>query len=146
MTYATAYDYDNKPVSRLKFDDRSLTKQASKQECDINFIINKFQQSGLLSHTRENPGQYADFEDTDYHEAMNIVADANSMFESIPSSIRAKFENDPGKFLDFATNPDNIGELRKLGLAPPEIIKNDSENEPSPAPKNTPDEKSTADE
>lgn len=109
--------YSEKTRSRITFKDRSLTKQASKKECDINFIISKFQKTGLLTHTREHEGQYADFEESNFHDAMNIVTTAQSMFESVPSSIREQFHNDPGEFIEFATNPENQQALFDLGLS-----------------------------
>ena len=33
-----------------------------------------------------------------------------------PSKARTKFDNDPGKFLDFVQNPDNELEFYELGL------------------------------
>ena len=38
---------------------------------------------------------------------------------NIPSEIREKFKNDAGEFFKFASNSENIDELRKMGLAIP---------------------------
>ena len=48
---------------------------------------------------------------------MQIVATANSMFQDLPSSIRNQFQNDPGQFLDFVQDPENLEEMREMGLA-----------------------------
>jgi hypothetical protein len=39
----------------------------------------------------------------------------------LPSDIRAKFDNDPGEFFEFCTDPKNADEMVQLGLreAPP---------------------------
>ena len=39
-------------------------------------------------------------------------------FIFLPSKIRKKFENDPKVFLDFVCNPENVDELRTMGLLP----------------------------
>ena len=35
---------------------------------------------------------------------------------SIPSDIRKQFDNNPGKFYEFVSNPDNKDELIKMGF------------------------------
>ncbi|AXL15257.1 internal scaffolding protein [Microviridae sp.] len=97
----------------------SRARQSMKDECDINNIMKRYQKTGLISHLKTYQGQYGEFADINFHEAMNAVASAQSMFETVPSRIRALFNNDPGRFIEFATDPANLPELRKLGLAPP---------------------------
>lgn len=101
---------------------KSRTKQSMKDECNINFILAKFQKTGVIEHRKTYEGNYGEFAAIDFHEAMNIVAEAEEMFLTIPAEIRKKFNNDPGEFLKFATNGENIVELRKLGLA--QLIEN----------------------
>lgn len=97
----------------------SLTRQAHQQECDINQIMAKWQKTGIIEHVNEFEGQYGDFTDlpADYQSALNQVMAAQEMFESLPSTVRRKFDNDPGKFLEFVDNPENAGELVEMGLA-----------------------------
>lgn len=97
---------------------KSRTREAMKQECDINFILRNYRKSGLVSHVNQYQGDYGEFLAMDFHEAMNTVAAANAMFETVPAKIRAEFANDPGLFLSFVTNPDNIDRMREMGLAP----------------------------
>lgn len=52
-----------------------------------------------------------------YHEALELVSDAQEAFDELPSDIRRRFENDPGQYFDFVTNPENIPEMIKMGLA-----------------------------
>jgi len=95
----------------------SLTKQSFKDECNINKIMAKFQKAGAISHYAKHAPKYGDTTSIELQDALNIIADADSMFEELPSTIRKKFENNPGKFLDFVQNPDNNEEMQKLGLA-----------------------------
>lgn len=112
--------------------DENQAKQSFKDECDINKIMAKFQKTGLINHYASHAPQYGDIPAIDYHEALNIVATAESMFEELPSEARKKFENDPEKFLEFVQNPANSEELAKLGLAHsiPEAVESTQSNEP----------------
>lgn len=101
-----------------------LTHQSFKDDVDINNIVSRFEQTGILDHQNQREPLYGDYDSEDLHTAMNIVADANSMFADLPSSIRNRFHNNPAEYLDFCQNPDNIDELVDLGLAE----RNGSEN------------------
>ncbi|AXL14660.1 internal scaffolding protein [Microviridae sp.] len=120
MTLNIRKHYD--PSIKVQFfpEGESLTHQSMADECDINKIMEKWQKTGILDHTNTFEGQYGDFTDvpSDYHDAMNQVLEANDMFATLPSSIRKKFMNDPGQFLDFVENPENREEMQKLGLIP----------------------------
>lgn len=96
----------------------SRTHQSFKKECDINEIMRKYERQGILSHVNKYGGQYGDFVSApDYHTAMNVMMEAEEMFGALPAKVRAKFANDPAAFLEFAQNPDNLEEMRELGLA-----------------------------
>lgn len=100
-------------------DSPSLTKQAEKQSCDINFIIQKYQRTGMLEHINRYQGVYGEAPAADFREALETVRTATSMFEALPSSVRKRFDNDPAAFLDFCSDPANLEEARLLGLADP---------------------------
>lgn len=99
------------------FTEPSMTKQSFASECDINNIMSKYQKSGLLTHVNKYQGSYADVSNAvDYHDALNIVLAGNEAFESLPSSLRKKFNNDPAEFLSFVDDAENADEMIKLGL------------------------------
>lgn len=124
--FVTAYGPKNRVT--IEFPEKGRTKQSFAKEANINDIMAKFRKTGLVEHVRETPGEFADLVgQTDFHTAMNIVAEGNSAFAEMPADIRAKFANDPGQFLDFVTNPANAQELVDMGLAK-EV------NPPNPAP------------
>lgn len=104
--------------SQLTFAKPSRTKQANKDECDINSIMRRFEKDGVVDHVNKVQGRYGDYSEIpgDYHAACNLVIEAQEMFLTIPAEIRAKFKNDPGEFLDFALDEENRDELKKLGL------------------------------
>lgn len=131
--------YDAHPRVQFIPSGVSRTHQSMAEECDINTIMAKYQKTGIIDHRNNFEGQYGDFTDTpqDYHESMNAVIAANDMFETLPSSVRKKFANDAGLFLDFVGDPKNAAEMVQMGLATaaqldepdPVLI------EPKPAPK-----------
>lgn len=112
-----------KPYTQLSlkkfFEDVSLTKQSSKDDCDINNILAKYQRTGLLEFVNERQPQYADFSGFDFHGSMQVVAKANEMFSDLPATVRKRFNNEPSEFLAFVDDPNNFDEAVKLGLAYP---------------------------
>lgn len=99
------------------------TKQSHKDECDVNQIMARFQRTGAITHFNKFSPHYEDMTGFDYTEAMQQVAEAQSMFNELPSSLRDRFQHDPANFLDFVQDPANGPEARELGLlsdeAPP---------------------------
>lgn len=116
--FKTAYGKHHNPT--VKFGP-GLTHQSFKDDCDINNIVSRFENTGILEHKNTREPQYVDIDSTTLHEAMNIVADANSAFADLPSQIRAEFHNDPAQYLDFCQNPENLPRLVDLGLANPPL-------------------------
>lgn len=97
----------------------SRAKPSFKDECDVNRVMARFEQTGIVEHTNAHQGNYGDFlsAPSSYHEAVQQVADAQQMFMSLPAKVRARFSNDPGYFLEFVEDPDNLDEMVRLGLA-----------------------------
>lgn len=110
--------YDHDEVEGFVCVGESATKQAFKDECDINVIMQRYQENGILPELVRGTPQYVDFADAlTFQEAMNVVADSRSRFEALPSSIRDRFANDPAQFLAFVEDPKNGEELIDMGLA-----------------------------
>jgi len=98
----------------------SRTKQEFQAECDINNILKHFSQTGMLRHVsaRAAQGAYQDLPDSvDFQESLHAVQRATEAFMTLPSKLRARFDNEPAEFLAFVTNPANLDEMRALGLA-----------------------------
>lgn len=97
-----------------------LTRQEFRDECDVNLLMKRYQRTGLL------PGNsagmtYGDFSALpDFMQAMNTVARANEAFAALPAHVRKRFGNDPGEYVEYVSDPANLAEVRKLGLAAPE--------------------------
>lgn len=121
------------------FTSPSMTKQSYKDECDINKLMDKYQKTGLLNHVVKHSGEYGEFDSVDFTDAMNVVAEGQSMFEELPSSARKAFDNDPAKFMNYINddlNSEKIDHLHKLGLA---VQANEGANRPPPQPDLTPE-------
>jgi len=125
MEFVTAYG--PKTAAKLFFVDsegepldgaRSLTEQAHCKRCDVNNILAQYDKTGLITHVNKAVGEYGDFTAVnEYQESLNTVIAAREAFAELPSKIRARFNNDPGEFFEFATNPDNGQAMVELGLA-----------------------------
>lgn len=115
-----AFAYDADAVSNetgLECKDESMAVQAQKDEADINVIVRRFGVTGHLPVGVKLP-TYADFEDVfDFQSAMDAVNAANRAFMSLDAELRMRFANDPQRFVAFCSDPANIDELVKLGLA-----------------------------
>lgn len=122
MLFIIRKPYEEKPRVQISFDEPGQTKQAFKDECDINNIMKKFQKTGAITHANNRFAEYGFATSVDFTESMAIVIQAQELFNELPSSIRAKFGNSPEAFLDFAQNPDNSLEMAKMGLSEPEDI------------------------
>lgn len=104
------------------FEKASRTKRSFRNECDINLIMAKYERSGLIEHAKAYPGSYGDFTAIqDYDESLRQVMAAQESFNALPSRIRSRFENDPGQFVAFVSDPANLDEMRSMGLAKPVV-------------------------
>jgi phage internal scaffolding protein len=115
----TPYNYDVDKVSDetgLVCPDPSLAQQNFKDESDINYIVRQFGLTGQLPGQTISP-QYGDFTGVlDYHSAVNAVLAAQDEFMDLPAQMRARFDNDPAKLIDFLGDEQNREEAIKLGL------------------------------
>lgn len=117
MDFKTAYG----PKLRVQVDNvsPSRTKQAFKDECDINTIISRFLRTGVMNFTAKNEPRYGDCTGIEFDAAMRTVANAQSLFNELPAALRHRFENEPAKFLDFVQDEKNREEATALGLLKP---------------------------
>lgn len=132
-------------------DEKSMTEQSHKKKCDINNIMKKYRQTGELPLSSKTP-MYGDFSSGEtYHEACNLIIEAKEDFMKLPSEIRKRFGNDPGKLVDFLNDPNNLEEAMDLGIIekmdkpeasgdkPKEERAAEPPREPAPEPSGPPD-------
>lgn len=106
----------------ITFSEETRTKQSFKDECDINNIMAKYQRTGLVEAVNQRQPQYGDVSAIDFRTAMETVANAQEMFEAMPSSTRKRFGNSPASFLEFVQDPGNRAEAIKLGLMKEDVV------------------------
>lgn len=132
ITFRSAFGYDTKAASdetALECKDPSLAVQSDMQDADINVIVARFGITGQMPQNIRVP-QYVDYDEVfDFRSAMDVINDATKQFMSLPAGVRARFNNDPQSFLEFATDPGNVDEMVQMGLAVP---KPKADNPPAP--------------
>lgn len=107
--------------------DKSLTQQHSKEEADINVIVERFGVTGKLPQA-SLPPSIDEFTDAfDFQESMNLVVAARNSFMELPANIRDAFNHDPQRFVAYVdgvlTDTDkerkegNLKTLRAMNLA-----------------------------
>lgn len=101
-------------------DTETRTKQAFRDDCDINNIMRRYEKTGVLPDIIKTNPQYGDFsEASDYQTALNTVMKAQEQFSALPSKVRERFANDPENFLAFVSDASNKEEMAKMGLLAP---------------------------
>lgn len=119
-------NHTNATAEGIVFTDPSLTQQHFKDETMIDNILQKYAETGFLTDpfSPKRPIQFGDFSGvTDFQTAQNAVARATEYFESLPSRIRASFNNSPSEFLRALNDPAQKTELEELGFVAPEEAK-----------------------
>lgn len=115
----TPYNYDMAKASDesgLACRDKSLAQQQFKEESDINTIARRFGLTGELPSNVPMVLQ-GDFTNVmDFRGAMDLIVQAREAFDAQPAAVRARFDNDPQKFLDFTSDVKNLDEAIKFGL------------------------------
>lgn len=106
----------------LLCEDPSKTVQSDMEDADINVIVSRYAVTGQLPQSDRVP-QYADYEGVfDFRSAQEAILQAQRDFMSMPAKVRAEFDNNPQIFLEFASDPNNIDDMRRLGLAVPKEV------------------------
>lgn len=97
-----------------------ITKQSHKQECDINFILKQYSQTGIINHITSQQPLYSDLpSNIDYQNSQNLLIEANDTFATLPSKTREYFQNDPATFLAAFQDPTQEAYLRSQGFLKP---------------------------
>lgn len=101
----------------------TMTQQQFKDECDVNNILSKYKKSGLLTHVNKGKATFGDFTTLeDYQTSVEKVMAAQDSFSKLPSEVRNRFQNDPGKIIDFLSDEKNHEEAVQLGLMQRNIL------------------------
>ena len=114
------FNYDRDSASdecAVTCDDPSLAVQSERDDCDINIMMERFGHGVPLPGSLRIP-TYGDFTGvSDYRSALDLISAADDSFMQLPAEVRSRFQNDPALFVDFASDPRNLDEMRAMGLA-----------------------------
>lgn len=94
----------------------SLTKQEFAKESDINVIVGRYVKAGVPI-TPDAQAVFADVSSVgEFREHALRIEEFRDSFMSLPAVLRAQFDNDPAKLVDFLSDDNNYDEAVKLGL------------------------------
>lgn len=142
MEFRTAYGFRGEHPG-LVFSEPSMTKQSFKDECDINVILARYENTGMYYDPLTTRGSRAPLFDDftavpDYMDAQNFVIEAGEMFDALPSRIRKRFNNSPAQLLEFLADSANVSEAIGLGLISAPVEQPEPQSKPEPQAKPEP--------
>lgn len=118
----TPYNYDMNEVSDetgLNCPEPTRAQQQFRDDADINTLVERFGLTGEMPQLTDIPYNDEYVPVTDYHAALNQLKAHNETFMTLPHDLRRRFDNDPGKFVAWASDEKNMEEMGKLGLLNP---------------------------
>lgn len=105
------------PKVGQRFEKPSLTQQHFKEECDVNRIMQRYEETGNWGEQTNVRPQFGDFSNEfDFRSAQETVIAATEAFAALPSRVRKRFNNDPAELLEFLGDERNREEAIFLGL------------------------------
>lgn len=123
MKIRSLYDNERNGADDVLFDTkteagRSKVKAAFAGECDINTIMRRAIKTGVMPVDGLNREPvFGDFSDIgDFHAVQNRLIECQESFLTLGADIRDRFDNDPGKLIEFMNDEKNKEEAIKLGL------------------------------
>lgn len=114
MKFSTRYSPPDSPS--IEFVNPTITDRSFKDECDINHIVQRCMQTGVVPQVEG--GIYGDFADMpdNLQDSYAFIQEAGDRFMQLPSDVRLEFNNDPMQLLAFIQNPANRDRAGQLGL------------------------------
>lgn len=92
------------------------TKQEFKDECDVELIVARFKRTGMVDHLQRGVPQFMDVSEVGtYRELVERMREAEAYFLGLPAEVRARFENDPARYVELLAGESGpeLEELRK---------------------------------
>jgi len=122
--------------------EKTRTKQAFKDETDINKLLQRAEKTGTISHLNKHEAHYGDFTGFDFLEAQLKLSAGADIFAELPAQVRSEFDQSPAQFFDYVNDPANKDRLGVLlpALAEPGrqlpratgVVPADAASEPEP--------------
>lgn len=116
----------------------SMTHQCFKEHCDINYILSRNPDINQVQHVNNAIPYYGDYSSVDeYRDSLDKIADLQEHFDSLPSKVRSRFDNDPEGFLEFVLDPKNKDEMLKMGLVEDKSVESSQNLSTAAQPENS---------
>lgn len=123
MNFNSRYSVTGKKPGIL-FTDPSATLQSFRDDADINCIIARYENTGVLVDPTvpvSRTPEFGDFSELPtYQEAQNVIVAAHNAFDALSAKIRERFGNDPAAYFDFVQSlkegSDDYDEAIRLGI------------------------------
>ena len=94
-------------------DEPSMTHQSFADECDVNLIIAKYANTGVIDHVRQGEGQYLDVsEAADFQTLQNNMKAIATAWEMLPDELKAEFDG-PQDWIESSADEDRIRDIAK---------------------------------
>lgn len=124
---------------------KSLTQQHLRDSNNIRHIMERSTRLGIRGQLPTEGMFYGDFTNVGtYHQNLNKIIEAQEAFMTLPSRVRSRFENDPGKLIDFLNDEKNIQEAVELGILDKKALPSEPETIVETKPKAKPKPKEEA--
>ena len=91
------------------------TKQAFKDQTDINKILHRAAKGDTISHLAKHGAVYGDFSDIDdLMQAHDRLQKGMEIFEALPGEVKREFNQSPQEFFNFVNDPKNADDLARV--------------------------------
>lgn len=99
---------------KVKYKLHGRTKQSYKDSCDINKILEQNAGKESLSHLERHGARYGDFAAIDWEELPLQLAQGREIFGELPAEVKREFNQSPGEFFAYVSDPKNSERLQQL--------------------------------
>lgn len=114
------FSYDKRANSRANSSEQpegkeeARTVQHYKDDADINVIIKRF--GAGAKATPAPAGFYTVDREMDYQRSLEHIDAGRAAFMTVPAELRARFDNNPGRFIEYMRDEKNHEEARRFGI------------------------------
>lgn len=106
------------PSRGIEFTEESKTLQSEFESTTIDWYLKRYSANGVDPFADRLMGaRFGDFSNYEsFLTAQTRLARVRQGFDALPAEVRARFGNNINQFMEFVTNPNNVEELKSMGL------------------------------
>lgn len=110
--FRTAYGERIKTAVVSFKNDEGKTIQEQAAATDINYILERYNRTGLISHVNKHEAQYGEFKEFDFQRNQNMIAQLTQTFEELPANVRRDFDDKVENFAEYIASQENIEDMK----------------------------------